>query len=141
MPYIMMHMRGTPKTMENLTNYGEIENTSDIVMKEINKNLEKFKGIPRWNIIIDPGVGFAKKAEHNIEIFRNLGAFRQLGYPTLIGFSNKRIVQNMFGKSQNEKLIGNAALAGFLADKVNFFRLHDSEIANVVNKLNLLKKL
>jgi dihydropteroate synthase len=76
MPYIMMHMRGTPKTMENLTNYGEIENTSDIVMKEINKNLEKFKGIPRWNIIIDPGVGFAKKAEHNIEIFRNLGAFR-----------------------------------------------------------------
>ncbi len=75
-PYILMHMRGTPNTMESLSNYGEIENTSETVLTEIKNNFKKFEGVPKWNIIVDPGIGFAKKQEHNIEIFRNLNIFR-----------------------------------------------------------------
>ena len=90
-PYILMHWRGESKDMNSRAIYTDV--VID-VMSEINSQINAAleAGINKSQIIIDPGLGFAKDAEHNWEILRNLKSFTSMGYPVLIGASRKRFL-------------------------------------------------
>jgi dihydropteroate synthase len=90
-PYILMHWRGQSKEMNSRAIYKDVVND---VISEINAQIEAAldAGINKSQIIIDPGLGFAKDAEHNWEILRNLKQFTSMGYPVLIGASRKRFL-------------------------------------------------
>ena len=90
-PYILMHWRGQSKEMNSRAIYKDVVND---VISEINSQIEAARdaGINKSQIIIDPGLGFAKDAEHNWEILRNLKQFTSMGYPVLIGASRKRFL-------------------------------------------------
>ena len=90
-PYILMHWRGQSKEMNSRAIYTDVVND---VISEINAQIEAAldAGINKSQIIIDPGLGFAKDAEHNWEILRNLKQFTSMGYPVLIGASRKRFL-------------------------------------------------
>jgi dihydropteroate synthase len=90
-PYILMHWRGQSKEMNSRAIYTDVVND---VISEINSQIDVAldAGINKSQIIIDPGLGFAKDAEHNWEILRNLKQFTSMGYPVLIGASRKRFL-------------------------------------------------
>ena len=90
-PYILMHWRGESKEMNSRAIYTDVVND---VISEINSQIEAAldAGIKKSQLIIDPGLGFAKDAEHNWEILRNLKQFTSMGYPVLIGASRKRFL-------------------------------------------------
>ena len=90
-PYILMHWRGDSKEMNSRAIYADVVND---VISEINSQIEAAldAGINKSQLIIDPGLGFAKDAEHNWEILRNLKQFTSMGYPVLIGASRKRFL-------------------------------------------------
>lgn len=90
-PVIMMHMRGEPTTMNDLAHYNNV--VGDVLFelqKRIKIALEA--GIKKENIILDPGFGFAKDTQHNVELLDGLWHFKQLGYPILAGLSRKRFI-------------------------------------------------
>jgi len=90
-PYILMHWRGESKEMNSRAVYKDVVND---VISEINSQIDAAldAGINKSQIIVDPGLGFAKDAEHNWEILRNLKQFTSMGYPVLIGASRKRFL-------------------------------------------------
>jgi dihydropteroate synthase len=90
-PYILMHWRGESKGMNSRAIYTDVVND---VISEINSQIDAAleAGINKSQIIIDPGLGFAKDAEHNWEILRNLKQFTSMGYPVIIGASRKRFL-------------------------------------------------
>ena len=90
-PYILMHWRGESKEMNSRAIYTDVVND---VISEINSQVDAAldAGISKSQLIIDPGLGFAKDAEHNWEILRNLKQFTSMGYPVLIGASRKRFL-------------------------------------------------
>jgi len=90
-PYILMHWRGESKEMNSQAIYTDV--VTDVI-SEINSQIDAAldAGINKSQIIIDPGLGFAKDAEHNWEILRNLKQFTSMGYPVLIGASRKRFL-------------------------------------------------
>ena len=90
-PYILMHWRGESKDMNSRAIYKDV--VTDVI-SELNSQIDAAldAGINKAQIIIDPGLGFAKDAEHNWEILRNLKAFTSMGYPVLIGASRKRFL-------------------------------------------------
>lgn len=89
--YTLMHWRGHSKDMSSLAHYEDVVND---VITEVTLQLDKAlaAGIKRENIILDPGLGFAKDAEHNWEILNRIEEFTALGYPVLIGHSRKRFI-------------------------------------------------
>jgi len=90
-PYILMHWRGESKDMNSRAIYTDV--VTDVI-SEMNSQIDSAldAGLNKSQIIIDPGLGFAKDAEHNWEILRNLKAFTSMGYPVLIGASRKRFL-------------------------------------------------
>lgn len=90
-PYIAMHWRGHSKEMNSLANY---ENVTEEVITELNLRIAAAlsAGISRTNLIIDPGIGFAKEAADNWQIIENIERFVALGYPVLVGASRKRFL-------------------------------------------------
>ena len=131
---VLMHMRGTPKTMNSLRDY-------DDLICEIRKFLETAAeqavaaGVPRENIMIDPGIGFAKDPGQNIEIMRKIESFTTLEYPLLVGPSRKSFIGEILRKNDPRKRIwGTAGAVAWLAmKKVDFIRVHDvKEMQDVI---------
>lgn len=124
-----MHSKGIPENMDSLAHY------QDVVEEILTWFKEKIEycmdnGINRWNIIIDPGFGFAKTIEQNIEILKNLQEFKNLGFPLLVGFSNKRFLKNYF---ENIMFFGNSSAATIAIEKgANIIRIHDKEISKTI---------
>ena len=111
LPYVAMHMRGTPATMQSMTDYAEGV-TKGVVdyFRERVKTLE-MEGVERKHIILDPGFGFAKTVEQNHELLASLDELRTLGYPLLIGVSRKSMIYRPLGITAEESLPGSLALA------------------------------
>ena len=124
-PVVLMHMRGTPKTMQGLAVYRD---TVAEVLAELGASVAAAiaAGVSPLRIIVDPGIGFGKKTEDNLRLLRGLAAFRSLGMPILVGLSRKRFIGDVTGRPVEERLAGTVAantlavLAG--ADIV---RVHD----------------
>ncbi len=136
LPYVAMHMRGTPETMQSLTDY-EAGVTEGVVeyFRERVKVLEA-AGIARDNIILDPGFGFAKTVEQNYELLAGLKALRALGYPLLIGVSRKSMIYRALGITPQEALPGSLALAWeALRSGEAIVRVHDVAATHQVVEL------
>jgi len=122
---ILMHKRGTPKDMQDNPYYSDA--TAEILEeleKRINFALES--GIEKDNIVIDPGIGFGKRTEDNIEIIKNIAFFRKTGFPVLVGHSRKSFIGSITGKIHEERLAGSLA-AGLIAlvNGADILRVHD----------------
>ena len=100
-PYIIMHMRGTPQTMQSLTEY---ENITQELFYYFSERIRTFHQMGIHDLIIDPGFGFAKTAEDNYEIMENLAIFKKLECPILVGISRKSFIQKKFKVSIDETL-------------------------------------
>ena len=92
-PAVLMHMRGEPATMASLATYTDVVAEVRAELRERLRAAEA-EGLPRWSLISDPGIGFAKDAGHNLALMRGLGAFSHgaLGYPMLLGVSRKAFI-------------------------------------------------
>ncbi|KAL8451452.1 hypothetical protein Emag_002674 [Eimeria magna] len=94
LPYVLMHSRGTPKTMNSLADYGDVvKEVASYLTQKANRLMQL--GLPRWRLILDPGLGFAKTAQQNLDILKNLRDLHALlppGIPLLIGHSRKRFI-------------------------------------------------
>jgi dihydropteroate synthase len=122
---ILMHSRGTPETMQTLTEYGEVVPE---VLRELREsvNLATNAGVEREQILIDPGLGFAKTAEQNLEILKQIDAFHGLGFPLLVGPSQKSFVGKVTGREVKDRSFGTAAcVAACVRGGVQILRVHD----------------
>ncbi|MFM6940413.1 MAG: dihydropteroate synthase [Candidatus Planktophila sp.] len=111
--YTLMHWRGHSKDMNSLAHYGDVV---EDVISEVTIQLDKAiaAGIKRENIILDPGLGFAKDADHNWEILNRLDEFVALGYPVLIGHSRKRFIG---GETPDDREAGTLEISKSLVGK------------------------
>lgn len=122
---ICMHILGTPQTMQDHPEYEDV--VSDL-KTWFGERLQALldSGIESERIVLDPGVGFGKTAEHNLEILSRIQEFKDLGYPVLIGHSRKRFLSKLLGRSVEERLAGTVGVSIALADQsVDILRLHD----------------
>lgn len=125
-PIILMHIRGTPKTMQKLTEYQDlIGDIKQFLEKQIQQALEV--GIKHSHLIIDPGIGFAKNAEQNLELIRRLNEFRSLNVPILAGVSRKSFIGHLINQSDPKQRVWGTAAAccGAIASNVDILRVHD----------------
>ena len=125
---ILMHMRGTPETMQSAENlkYGDvIEEVSEFLLHAVEKALEY--GVKRENIVLDPGIGFSKTPEQNLELIGRIGEIKALGFPVLAGHSRKSFIGAVLGrKNPEERIFGTAGVTAFLTMRhAEIIRVHD----------------
>jgi dihydropteroate synthase len=122
-PYILMHMQGTPQTMSNNPQYNDV--TKEVLDFLIEKKAALHKaGIQ--DIIIDPGFGFGKTIDHNFQLLRNLSAFTMLDCPVLLGVSRKSTIYKTLGITAEESLNGTTVLNTIgLTKGASIIRVHD----------------
>jgi dihydropteroate synthase len=139
-PYILMHMRGTPTTMQQMTDYtdmvGEI-----FAYLEMQIDRAVACGIDRSQIIIDPGIGFAKTSQQSIELMRQLDKFQELGLPLLVGVSRKSFIGKILDQPDpDRRLWGTAAACCAAIDRgVDILRVHDvAEMVDVSRVADVL---
>jgi dihydropteroate synthase len=132
-PYILMHMKGTPQTMQQHARY---ENVTREVLDFFTDRVNTLRKQGINDIIIDPGFGFAKTIEHNFELLRHLAVFKILNCPLLLGISRKSTIYKTLGKTADEALNGTTVLNTIgLMNGVSILRVHDVKEAKEVIKL------
>lgn len=134
---ILMHIKGNPKTMQQNPEYDNLINEISSYLKT-GVNISENKGINK--IFVDPGIGFGKKLEHNIEIFKKLSEFKKLNYPILVGPSRKSFIGQILELPVDERLEGTAAaVAVAIMNGANVVRVHDvkemKRVAKIVDEL------
>ncbi len=137
---ILMHMKGTPRTMQKDPRYGDVVADLCRFLRKALKNALS-AGIPRDRIFIDPGIGFGKKPEHNMEILRRLDEFHSLGCPLVIGTSRKSFIGHCLGRPAGERLPGTAAtVTAAVLRGADVVRVHDvREMSDVARMADLLR--
>ena len=124
-PVVLMHMKGTPKTMQRSPQYGDLMGEIRAFLGERSDAAVR-EGIPHEQIILDPGIGFGKTVEHNLEILARLDAFRALGCPLLIGPSRKSFIGALLDLPADERLEGTlAAIVCAIWNGAHIVRVHD----------------
>ncbi len=110
LPYIAMHMKGTPRTMQSMTDYrgGIVEEVAAYFQRRI--ACLQAAGVRREQIVLDPGFGFAKTLEQNYELLRGLHRLSETGYPVLAGVSRKSMIWKALDTTPSESLAGTVAL-------------------------------
>jgi dihydropteroate synthase len=126
-PYIMMHMQGTPQNMQMNPHY-------DNLLKEVflyfAERVQKLRDLGVKDIIIDPGFGFGKKLEHNYELMNHLDEFQLFELPLLVGISRKSMIYKLLGTTPEEALNGTTVLNTLALMKgANILRVHDVKAA------------
>lgn len=136
-PYIMMHMRGNPKTMQALTKYDDI--VSDMLLY-FSQRIAAARAHGIDDIIIDPGFGFAKTLEQNYEVLSKLELFKITGLPLLAGMSRKSMIYKLLGISAQEALNGTTALNTVALMKgASILRVHD--VKEAVETVRIISQL
>lgn len=122
---VLMHMQGTPKNMQQNPQYGDVVLDIKKFFKERIKCAED-AGVKPDKIILDPGIGFGKTLQHNLEVIRRLKEFKTLGKPILIGPSRKSFIGGILDLPPEERLEGTlAAVAASIVNGADFVRVHD----------------
>lgn len=136
-PYILMHMRGTPSTMQKLTDYGDV--TADVI-SDLAFKAAKLRDLGVADVIIDPGFGFAKTTEQNFRMLADIGEFKKMGMPVLVGISRKTMIWKTLGITPEESLAGTVALnAVALREGADIIRVHD--VAPAAQSVRLLAQM
>ena len=139
-PVVLMHMQGTPQTMQVEPKYDDVVGE---VLEFLLKRAKKAEqlGIAKEKIFIDPGIGFGKTVEHNLELLRNIDKFIESGYRVLVGTSRKSFIGKLTGKEKpTERIFGTAATVALcVAAGVSIVRVHDvAEMMDVVKVMNAI---
>ncbi|MES2574488.1 MAG: dihydropteroate synthase [Bacteroidota bacterium] len=122
-PYIMMHMKGTPQTMQAMTSY---ENIVKEILFYFSEKISKARSFGINDLIIDPGFGFAKTLEQNFEVLQKMELFKMLELPLLTGFSRKSMIYKTLESSADEALNGTTVLNTIALTKgAKILRVHD----------------
>jgi dihydropteroate synthase len=141
-PVVLMHMQGTPQTMQIEPSYEDVVGeVLEFLMKRA-KRAGEF-GIEKERIFVDPGIGFGKTVEHNLLLLKNIGKFVASGYRVLVGTSRKRFIGKLTGVKEPEKRIyGTAATVALCAAAgVSIVRVHDvAEMVDVVKVVNAVNR-
>ena len=124
-PLILMHMLGTPRTMQDNPVYGSL--ISEIIaFLEERIQFAVDNGVAREQVMVDPGIGFGKTVEHNLCIIRNLGSFSCLDRPIVLGASRKRFIGSVLGRDESQRELGTAVANSFgIAGGAHILRVHD----------------
>jgi dihydropteroate synthase len=124
-PVALMHMQGTPQTMQAEPRYSDVlREVSDFLAARVGVALDA--GVERENIIIDPGIGFGKTLEHNLILMRGLPALVSMGYPLLVGASRKAFIGKIIDGEPDERLEGSlAAAVAAVFGGAQIVRVHD----------------
>jgi dihydropteroate synthase len=135
---VLMHMKGAPKTMQENPTY---ENVTTEVKQFLSERLFAAKEAGIEQMIVDPGIGFGKKFEHNIQLLRELKSFTSLGYPLLVGPSRKAFLGAILHLPANERIEGTAAVVtNAILNGANIIRVHDvKEMKRVAMVTDALK--
>jgi len=124
-PLVIMHMQGSPRDMQISPHYGDLMAEIALFLRE-GMELAIEAGVDEQRIIIDPGIGFGKTLEHNLEIIERLGELRSLGRPILIGTSRKSFIGKVLDRPVGERLWGTAATVALsIANGAKIIRVHD----------------
>lgn len=122
---VLMHMRGTPKSMQSDTEYKDLAGEVYGYL-EARMEYAVSRGVDRDKIILDPGIGFGKSAEGNVELIRNIPHFKRLGRPLLVGASRKSFIGSLTGGGPGDRLAGSLAVAVAAVLKgADVLRVHD----------------
>lgn len=123
---VLMHMRGTPCTMQDHPEYGNVVNEICDWLRDRLSDAERV-GIKRTSLVVDPGIGFGKTTMHNIELIANLKPFKQLERPLLVGLSRKRFIGELTGvETARDRLAGSlAGLSAAILNGAAILRVHD----------------
>jgi dihydropteroate synthase len=138
---VLMHMKGTPRTMQKNPRYGDVVKEIVEFLREMLK-IALRAGIARDRILLDPGIGFGKLPEHNVEILRRLDEFRSLGRPLVVGTSRKSFIGHYLGgRRVDERIPGTAAtVAASILRGADVVRVHDvREMVDVARMTDLLR--
>ena len=130
-PFVIHHMQGIPKNMQNNPNYKNILlDVYDFFEKKINK--ARSLGIKHNNIILDPGIGFGKNLKHNMTLINNISIFHSLGFPIMLGVSRKRFIKDLSGNNDSKERLGGTIASSLYAmtQGTQILRIHD------VNEVN-----
>jgi len=126
-PYILMHMRGTPSTMQKLTDYGDVVND---VAVSLGQKIALLRKLGVKDIILDPGYGFAKTIDQNYELLMRVNELHYFGLPILGGISRKSMIYKKINSKPQEVLAGTIALNTLLLERgVQILRVHDVQEA------------
>jgi dihydropteroate synthase len=124
---VLMHMQGTPETMQREPSYTNVVEEVRAFLAERIATAVK-TGIPEERILIDPGIGFGKTLDHNLELIRNLGQLASLGRPVLIGLSRKAFLGTILDVPSGERIEGTiAANAAAILNGASIIRVHDAK--------------
>lgn len=138
-PVILMHMRGTPKTMQRLAHY---QNTISEILRELQPPIAAAigAGIDPAMLIIDPGIGFGKRIQDNLRIIKELASLKSLNFPILIGLSRKSFIGEILDKPVEKRLIGTIT-ANTLAiiNGANIIRVHD--VSDAVEMVKIIESV
>lgn len=122
---ILMHMKGTPRTMQIAPHYDDVLGEVKAFLKERLEAAEAC-GVPRESILLDPGIGFGKKLEHNLALLNNLGALADLDRPLLVGISRKSFIGKILKLEAPDRLEGTIAAAVVsILHGASLLRVHD----------------
>lgn len=135
-PYVLMHMKGTPQTMKSFSSY-------DNLFKEIavyfNKKIRKLQSLGVSDIILDVGFGFAKKIGQNYDLLKNLSYFNMFGLPLLVGVSRKSLIYKTLNTTPDQAMNGTTVLNTIaLLNRASILRVHD--VKEAVETVTLLNK-
>lgn len=136
-PYVLMHLRGTPQTMQSLATYSNVVTE---VIDELAGQLTKLRAMGVHDILLDPGFGFAKTPAQNFELLSRLEAFRLFDNPILVGLSRKTTIWKTLGITADEALNGTSVLNTVALFKgVSVLRVHD--VREAVEAVKLTQQL
>jgi dihydropteroate synthase len=136
-PYIMMHMRGTPKTMTQLNQYDDL--TGEILLY-FSERIAAARALGINDLILDPGFGFAKNIEQNFALLRHFADFKIAGLPLLAGISRKSMIYKTLETTAEHALNGTTFLHAFaLQGGANILRVHD--VKEAVEAVRLFEKI
>lgn len=136
-PYIMMHMKGSPQTMKDLNQYNNI--TEDVLFY-FSQKIKAARDLGINDLIIDPGFGFAKDTRQNYELFSKLELFTKLELPILVGISRKSMIWKVLETSASDALNGTTVLNSLALSKgANLLRVHD--VKEAIETVKIFKEL
>jgi len=136
-PYVMMHLQGTPESMQVAPVYDDVVSE---VIDYFNERIRKLTGMGHTDILIDPGFGFGKTIAHNYELLHKLDLLKITGKPVLAGLSRKSMITKVLGISSKEALNGTTVLNTIALMKgADIIRVHD--VKEAVEAINLVRQL
>lgn len=140
--YVLMHSPAPPKIMQEQTDYTSFGSVTDAVLDFFDRHMQRLvaAGLPEENIVLDPGIGFGKTAEQNMELLRNVPRLHSLGRPLYIGVSRKSMFGALLGLPVERRDAATQVVSAMLAERgVYVHRVHD--VAGVMAALELARML